>query len=72
MNITMHPPSKESSLIKQIGHDGLETLAIEFQNGDLWHYSPVPQIEFSLMQQAASAGKYFHAHIKGKYQAVKQ
>lgn len=73
MEIKTHPPKNESSLIKELGYDAdSETLAVQFHNGDIWHYSPISPAEFHQMAQSDSAGKYFHAHIKGKKAGAKQ
>ncbi len=46
------------------------TLDIEFKNGGQYRYSGVPQKIFDGITKAESPGKYFFAHIKGKFDAV--
>ena len=54
----------ESSNIVSIGHDGKNTLEVEFKRGGIYQYSPVSSEGFIQMQQAESVGKYFHQNIK--------
>ena len=54
----------ESSNIVSIGHDGKNTLEIEFHRGGIFQYSPVSADGYIQMQKAESIGKYFHQNIK--------
>lgn len=45
----------------------LENLQIEFVSGDRYTYFNVPRSVYMGMQHAASAGQYFHRHIRGRY-----
>lgn len=57
-----------SSNIQSIGFDASnETLEIEFISGSTYQYYGVPEHVYEEMMSASSHGKYFHAHIKGRY-----
>jgi len=43
------------------------TLTIAFHSGGVYEYYHVPYSEYTGLMQADSHGRYFHAHIKGKY-----
>lgn len=59
-----------SSNIRAVGHEGL-TLRIQFHNGSVYDYAGVSEAVAADMLRAPSIGKYFFAHIKGKYEASK-
>lgn len=46
-------------------------LGMRFQNGGEYLYDAVPAAHFEGMKTAESVGKYFAAHIRGKYVATK-
>lgn len=61
-----------SGMIKSIGYDDVEKLlTLEFNSGGSYQYSDVPKEVFDGLLNAESAGKYFHAIIKGKYDSEK-
>lgn len=60
----------ESSNLKAVGHDG-QNLFVDFHNGSSYKFLNVPSDIFSAIQQAGSAGKYFHAQIQGKFESEK-
>lgn len=63
----------ESSMIKSLGYDAeTKTLAVEFQNGDVWHYTNVSQSEYDSLKSAQSIGAYFGKNFKGKKVGYKQ
>lgn len=62
----MNMVSVNSSDIASIGYEN-RVLHILFRNGGLYEYSNVPESVYRSLMSAASHGKYFHAHIKGKY-----
>lgn len=43
------------------------TLYIRFNSGGLYQYSGVPESVYRGLMSAGSHGRYFHAHIKGRY-----
>jgi len=43
------------------------TLKIAFHSGGVYEYFNVPHFEYVALMNASSHGKYFHAHIKGRY-----
>lgn len=55
-----------SSNISSIGYDG-STMHIRFNSGGLYAYHNVPSSVYNGLMGASSKGKYFHAHIKGRY-----
>lgn len=60
--IELHTVS--SSQIMAIGHDGKRKLAVRFQNGALWFYSPVSPTLYEEMNNASSVGQFFNQNIK--------
>ena len=66
-------PRPESSTIAAIGYDrDNHLLAVQFKSGGTYHYLGVPPGAHTALVAAESVGKHFHAHIKGKYETVKQ
>ena len=58
----------ESEAIESVGHEqGSQTLEIEFKNKSIWQYHPVTGDIFTEFMNSESKGKYFYAHIKGRY-----
>jgi KTSC domain len=55
----------ESSVIGAVGHS--RVLEIQFESGRVYQYFGVPENVFREMLNAESKGKYFNAHIRGKY-----
>jgi hypothetical protein len=43
------------------------TLTIAFHNGGVYEFYNVPPSEYVGLTNASSHGKYFHAHIKGRF-----
>ncbi len=43
------------------------TLTLAFHSGGVYEYYHVPHSEYTALMSASSHGKYFHAHIKGRY-----
>lgn len=57
-----------SSDFRRIGYDpSNSTLKIEFRRGGVYEFFPVPYSEYAGLLRAGSPGKYFLAHIKGRY-----
>jgi len=57
-----------SSTISAIGYrEDLQTLRIQFQNGNIYEYYNFPLIEFENFKTAPSLGSYFNHHIKNNY-----
>jgi len=55
----------KSSNVKSVGYDpDSRTLEVEFHNGDVWSYKPVPPEHHAGLIAAESPGAYFHTHIK--------
>ena len=62
----------QSSNIAALGYDEPEqTLAVQFTNGTLFHYSNVPPETYKAMTEAKSVGSYFSFAIRGKFEGVK-
>lgn len=61
-----------SGMINKIAYDESEKLlTLTFNSGGAYSYKDVPKEVFDALLAAESAGKYFHAHIKGKYETEK-
>lgn len=55
----------KSSNIESAGFDGdTKEIEVEFKNGDVWRYSGMSQEHWDGMNNAKSAGKFFHNHIR--------
>jgi hypothetical protein len=62
----------ESSAISSIGYEGKKSiLEIEFINHQVWQYLDVPNPVWYKFKSAASMGKYFNTHIRGKYVEIR-
>lgn len=71
MTIERTPVS--SSNIKSVGYDPKDrTLAIEFADGSVYHYSDVEKAKYDDLMSAKSVGKFVHGNIKGVYKHAKQ
>ena len=55
----------ESSVISAVGYS--RVLEIEFESGRVYQYYDVQQDVFDGMVNAESKGRYFNAHIRGKF-----
>jgi hypothetical protein len=61
-----------SSLLTAIGYDpDVQVLEVEFQNGDVYRYTSVPQEIYSELQAAPSKGSYYSGSIRGRYDGQK-
>ena len=58
--------SVASKNISEIGYKDC-TLHIRFHHGGLYAFYNVPQYVYSGLMNASSKGRYFAAHIKGRY-----
>lgn len=67
-----HPeltPVTSSNLSGIAHHEG--ALFVKFNNGSVWKYPGVPPAHFEEMKTAESVGRYFNAHVKGRFEGVK-
>ena len=70
--VNMEMKAVSSSHISAVGYEpDSQTLRIRFTSGKEYDYANVPKNIYEGMMSAASVGKYFHANIKGIYQARK-
>jgi len=61
-----------SSMLNSASYDQDEkTLTVEFSNGDEYLYKDVPQEVFTELSSSHSAGKFFLANIRGKFEHEK-
>ena len=61
---------KSSNILRVRYDDKEKAMEVEFNNGGTYRYADVPKKLFEGMVQAPSAGKYFFAEIKGKFESV--
>lgn len=55
----------ESSAITAVGYEPKsKLLAVQFTNGDTYHYQNVPQHVHEELMSAPSIGGHFHKHIR--------
>ena len=60
-------PRKSEHLAQVDYDDDTQTLTITFQDGRSYEYDSVPVTIFQGIQNAPSAGSYFHRQIKNSY-----
>lgn len=61
----MERTSVASRSIKSVGYEPVkETLEVEFQNGDIYQYSPVPPLVYGEFINASSYGSYMDEAIR--------
>lgn len=61
-----------SSMMRSAGcDDSHAVLEIEFVTGHLYRYHAVPRRDWIGLMEAKSKGRYFEAHIRDKYPAVR-
>ena len=64
----MRARTLKSSLIQRIVFDDeAETLRVSFRSGFRYIYEGVPRAVYDALGKAASAGRYFNDHVKGRY-----
>ena len=64
-------PLKSSNIAGAHYDAAAKRLTIEFHSGGVHSYDEVPPHHYSGLLAAISAGKYFHAHIRGTYKSTK-
>lgn len=64
---TMTLAEGRSSNIVLVAHDNVDQLLVEFSGGGLYQYKGVPLQLAEDMVQAPSVGRFFHAHIRGRF-----
>ncbi len=63
----------ESSNIKALGYDdATQTMAVQFNNGKVYHYAGVARELFEIVRDAPSIGREFGYSIKDQYDGVLQ
>jgi hypothetical protein len=68
VSFTMLRKNVNSSMARSIGYDEKnQTLEIEFTSGEVWQYYEVPESVYVALTINKSVGKFFHAHIRGKF-----
>lgn len=61
---------RESSNIKATGYDAAtKTLAVQFNNGVVWHYADVPAVLAGHLDSALSVGSFFGKKIRGEFES---
>ena len=64
----MRAANLSSSLISRIVYDETaRTLRLTFRHGPAYLYHDVPEAEFEALSAAASAGRHYNLHVKGRY-----
>lgn len=64
----MRARTHRSSIIQRIVFDDeAETLRVSFRSGLRYIYEGVPRAVYEALGKAASAGRYFNEHVKGRY-----
>jgi hypothetical protein len=62
----------DSEAIRSVGYDVKAwTLEVEFVDGDVYRYHPVPGGIYAGLMRAASMGRYLNTRIKPFYEADK-
>lgn len=58
----------DSTAIHAIGYNAeTRTLEIIFTGGGIYHFAGVPAPLYSRMKRAASLGKFFQEHVRGRF-----
>lgn len=66
MAITLLPV--QSSNLKAIGYDhATQTMAVQFLNGNIYHYEAVPQSVYDNLMADESKGSFFSKFVRGKF-----
>ena len=61
-----------SSNVATVGYDAnTMTLEVEFQNGSVYQYFDVPEVEYQGLMTTDSVGKYLNQNIKNNYRYTK-
>lgn len=61
----------KSSNVASIGHDGKDTLEVEFKGGGVYTYHGVDADAHQALMGAKSIGSHLHKNIKGQYKHTK-
>ena len=61
----MEKQNLESSVVRAAGYTYV--LEIEFQSGRIYQYFDVPETIYTAFLESDSKGRYFNAHIRGKF-----
>ncbi len=57
-----------STNLRSVGYDeDLQTLEVEFADGEVYEYQGVPVAVHRSLMQARSKGAYFNSYIKDRY-----
>ena len=56
----------QSSAIRTVDYDGY-TLTVQFHSGRVYSHAGVPQSVYDAFMSAASKGRYYNQHIRGRY-----
>lgn len=54
----------ESTFLKSIGHDGVDTLEVEFTNTKVFQYQGVTPVVHEQLMGSESKGQFFGRHIR--------
>jgi hypothetical protein len=58
----------DSAVLQSAGHlNHRDLLELEFRDGSVYHYYPVPEQIFQELLDAESAGAYFNVHIRHRF-----
>jgi hypothetical protein len=59
----------DSSSLRSVGYDAsTSTLEVEFHNGSVYHYCPVPKEMWQSLRRAKSKGQYFQAFVRDHFE----
>jgi hypothetical protein len=62
----------DSSMLASVGYDpSTQTLEMEFQDGAVWRYLKVPELEYTRLIGSSSLGSYARDLIIGQYPEVR-
>lgn len=62
-----------SSMLRAIGYDAeTQTVSVQFKNGDIWHYTEVPQDVYDYVRLAPSVGSAFVQYIRDTFPSERQ
>lgn len=62
----------DSSSLRSVGYDAkTSTLEVEFHNGSVYRYRPVPKEMWQSLRKAPSVGQYFQAFVRDHFETLR-
>lgn len=63
----------KSSNVHSVGYDpASRTLAVQFENGRVYHHQDVPPVAYDNLLKAPSIGAHYASHVRGAFKTTAQ